>query len=192
MANYFRTDTSFMKNTNSGGRLHSAKYGTEIPNGFIGFLGGYISGSTEIRTLLAPTVDLLKGKNPVIVMKPEINYKQDKMTDYAIGIFRNPANKAVPTIPFVFDDGIDLSEDYFDKTGKANGKIEVNDIYVLQANGNVGKQLKYSATAPEAVTNGFYFKVIGVKRSHTAIYVHSDGSRFPVPYQMVQLEIVFN
>jgi hypothetical protein len=195
MANYFRCDTTFMKETNVGGRLYSAVYGSEIPNGFIGFLGEKVVGNKEVRTLLAPTADLLKTKTPVIVMKPEINYKEDRMTDYALGIFRNRANKPVPAIPFNINDGVDLSEDYFDLTGKTGtnaSKIEVGDIFALQANGVVGTQLKYSATAPLVANAGFYFKVVGVKNSHTATYVASTGERFPLPYKMVSLDIIFN
>lgn len=193
MANYFRCDISFMKEINQGGRLYSAKYGTEIPNGFIGFLGDYVSGSTEVRTLLAPTAELLKTKIPVIVQKPEINYSEAKKTDYAIGIFRNPANKPVPTVPFHEFDGIDLSQDYFDLTGKASGKtteVEVGDIFEIQENGVVGTQLKYASVAPLSTVSKSYFKVIGVRNSHIATYVSSEGTRFPAPYKMVQLQIV--
>lgn len=188
MANYFRLDTSFLKDTNSGGRLYSAVYNAEIPNGFIGYLGGYVEGSTEVRTLLAPTAELVASATPVIVMKPEINYDESKRTSGALGIFRNPANKPVPAIMFNVGDGLDLSEDYFDKTGKGNGKIEVGDMFSIEANGTVGTQLKYTATKPADVKA--YFRVIGVKDSHLATYVHSNGQRFPQPYKMVALEIV--
>lgn len=193
MANYFRLDTSFMKETNAGGRLHSAQYASEIPNGFIGYLGDYVSGSTEVRTLLAPTTDLIKGAVPVIVMKPEINYAEDKQTDYAIGIFRNPANKPVPTIQFHENDGVDLSQDFFDLTGKVSGvttAVEVGDIFTIQANGVVGTQLKYSASAPLVANAKVYFKVIGVKNSHIATFIGADGTRFPQPYKMIQLQLV--
>lgn len=191
---YFRCDTSFMKETNAGGRLYSARYSEEIPNGFIGYLGGYVSGSTEVRELLAPTANLIKGKElPVLVMKPEINYDESKKTDYALGIFRNPANKPVPVIPFHEQDGIDLSGDYFDLTGKTSGKtteIEVGDLFTIQANGVVGTQLKYAPSAPANTTATVYFKVIGVKNSHIATFVHSDGTRFPKPYKMIQLQMI--
>ena len=192
MANYFRCDTSFMKETNAGGRLYSAKYGSEIPNGFIGYLGDYVTGSTEVRTLLDPTSALIKGSMPVIVMKPEINYKDEKMTDRALGIFRNPANKPLPVVPSHEFDGIDLSQDYFDLTGKSTGKsteVEVGDIFAIQANGTVGSQLKYASTAPTSTNAKCYFKVIGVKNSHISVFVGSDGNRFPAPYKMIQLQL---
>ena len=194
MGNYFRCDISFMKNTNSGGRLYSAKYGSEIPNGFIGYLGGYTSGSTEVRELLTPTADLIKGKAfPVIVQKPEINYKDDKMTDRALGTFRNPANKPVPVIQFSENDGVDLSQDYFDLTGKTGDKatvIEVGDIFTIQANGTVGTQLKYASTAPASTSATVYFKVIGVKNSHITTYINGTGNPYPAPYKMIQLQMI--
>lgn len=194
---YFRTDLSQVKATNRGGRLYSAKHNLEIPNGVLGYLGDYIEGSTEVRNFVAPTADLIKAKLPVIVMKPEINYKQDRKTDDAIGIFRNPANKAFPVVPLEELDGIDLSFDYFDLTGKTGGKtkeVEVGDKFVLQANAVAGTQLKYSASVPLLTNACFYFKVVGVVNSHIANYVYTDGSAtasmYPAPYKMIQLELV--
>ena len=194
---YFRCDLSQVKATNRGGRLHSAQFNAELPNGVLGYLGDFISGSTEIRNFLAPTAELIKAKLPVIVMKPEINYKQDRATDNAIGIFRNPANKAFPAVPLEEFDGIDLSSDYFDLTGKASGKTkeaEVGDKFVLQANAVAGTQLKYSETAPLITDACFYFEVVDVVNSHIANYVYTDGSAtatmFPQPYKMVKLALV--
>lgn len=193
--NYFRVDLSDINLRAK--KIYSAEYAQEIPNGVLGYLGGFKAGSTEIREFLAPTADLIKAKLPVIVMKPEINYAEDRKTDGALGIFRNPANKAFPVIQLEDLEGIDLSNDYFDLTGKETGKTtecEVGDIFVLQPNAVAGTQLKYSATAPDASTAGHYFRVVGVVNSHIANYVYTDGTAtatmFPQAYKMVQLEIV--
>lgn len=190
--NYFRVDLSDINLRAK--KIYSAEYAQEIPNGVLGYLGGFKAGSTEIREFLAPTADLIKAKLPVIVMKPEINYAEDRKTDGALGIFRNPANKAFPVIQLEDLEGIDLSEDYFDLTGKGNGKVEVGDIFVLQPNAVAGTQLKYSESAPETTVAGHYFRVVGVVNSHIANYVYTDGTAtatmFPQAYKMVQLEIV--
>jgi hypothetical protein len=190
--NYFRVDLSDINLRAK--KIYSAEYAQEIPNGVLGYLGGFKEGSTEIREFVAPTADLIKAKLPVIVMKPEINYAEDRKTDGALGIFRNPANKAFPVIQLEDLEGIDLSEDYFDLTGKENGKVEVGDIFVLQPNAVAGTQLKYSESAPETTVAGHYFRVVGVVNSHIANYVYTDGtataSMFPQAYKMVQLEIV--
>lgn len=194
---YFRCDLSQVKATNRGGRLHSAVYASALPNGVLGYLGGYKEGSTEIREFLAPTEALVKAGLPVIVMKPEINYKQDRSTDNAIGIFLNPANKPFPAVPLEELDGIDLSSDYFLLTGKATGvktEVEVGDMFTLGATSEAGKQLVYTATIPTSTDTSFYFKAIGVFNSHIANYVYTDGSAtasmFPKPYKMVQLALV--
>lgn len=193
MAKYFRCDTTKVKATNRGGRLHSAVYNKELFNGTLGYLGDYIGGSTEIMSFLAPTTELIKAKLPVIVMKPEINYKESKRL---LGDWVNPANKSFPVIPLEELDGIDLSADYFDLTGKAgqNVQIEVGDKFVIQANDTVGTQLKYSATIPVLAQNFCYFRVIGVKESHIANFIYTDGTTdsimFPKPYKMVELELV--
>lgn len=197
MANYFRCDLTQVKATNKGGRLHSAVFANEVPNGVLGYLGDFVTGSAEVRNFLAPTTDLVKVKFPVVVMKPEINYKQDRKTDNAIGIFRNPANKAFSVVPLEELDGLDLSADYFDLTGKSTGKtgeVEVGDKFTLEANAVAGTQLKYSASVPVLTKTCFYFRVVGVVNSHTANYLYTDGgataSMYPTPYKMVQLELV--
>ncbi len=193
MANYFRLDMSNVQETNKGGRAYSVQHNAIIPNGIMGYLGSYVTGSTEVRTFVAPDATNVKVKLPVIIMKPEINYSQFVSTDAQLGVFRNPANKPVPAYQLKANDGIDLSHDYFDLTGKATGvttACEVGDIFVLQANAVAGTQLKYSATAPLATASMFYFKVVGVTNSHIPNYVYSDGTMFPTVYKMVQLELV--
>lgn len=191
---YLRFDPIKIKSGNVGGRMFSAQFPIAnkkaIHNGYIAYLGGYIEGKTEIRELLDPTADLIKSEIPVIVHKPEINYKQESRTDNNLGEFINPEGR--PTRVYTlekYDEG-SWSEDYFDLTGKTEGKIEVGDIFAIQTGGVEGVQLKYSATAPTSTTAKCYFKVTGVQNAFIPVYVHSDGSRFPSAYKMVDLEIV--
>ena len=190
MANYFRCDTTFIKEAEKG-RLYSTKPSTdiELPNGVFGFLGDKISGKEEIRTLVEPTADLIKNEVPVVIHNPEINYRQELSTDNALGIYRNEVGKVLRTYPLSKYDEIALSEDYFDLTGKTNGKIEEGDIFALQTNLIAGSQLKYSATAP---TNAkVYFKVNKVENSHKAVFVSGNGQLFPEAYKLVYVEVIF-
>ena len=173
MANYFRCDTTFIKEAEDG-RLYSTKpaIDTELPNGVFGFLGDKISGKEEIRTLVEPTADLIKNEVPVLIHNPEINYRQELSTDNALGIYRNEAGKVLRTFPLSKYDEIALSEDYFDLTGKANGKIEEGDIFALQA-------------------NLVYFKVNKVENSHKAVFVSGNGQLFPQAYKLVYIEVMF-
>lgn len=181
---YFRCDIADMRLASTGGRLHSVVTNKEIPNGFIGYLGDMKADNADVRTLLDPTAELIGKGTPVIVMKPEINYREEKASDALFGIFRNPANKPVPAIPFVEFDGIDLSEDYFTKTGD----VAVGDIFKLAASGVVGSQLVYSATAPTDAKG--YFKVVGIKNSNISSYYSGEGVFLPKPYKMIQLTYV--
>lgn len=196
MANtkYYRFDATKIKSGNVGGRMFSAQFPTAskkaIHNGYIGYLGDYVSGETEIRELLDPTADLIKSDIPVIVHKPEINYKQDSRVDNNLGEFINPEGR--PTRVYTlekYDEG-SWSEDFFDLTGKANAKIEVGDMFAIQAGSTEGSQLKYTETAPTSETAKCYFKVTHVENAFIPVYVHSDGNRFPSAYKMVDLEIV--
>ena len=198
MAKYFRADLSKVKATNRGGRLHSAICNEkDLVNGTLGYLGGFVAGSTEIREFVTPTAELVKGKLPVIVMKPEIVYDETKRL---LGDFINIKGKAFPVVPLEEFDNIDLSADFLDLTGKANGEggvaptVAVGDIFVLQANNVAGTQLKYSAQAPGADVAGFYFKVIDIRNSHIANVLYDDGSAnavlFPQAYKIVALELV--
>ena len=112
MANYFVCNTSKVKAVNTGGRLHSAVLTQEVPNGALVFVGGYKEGESEIRTAQLPTTALIAGKvKPMLVMKPEINASESSKADGALGIFRNPANKALPVIPLELHDEFELSQD---------------------------------------------------------------------------------
>ena len=201
-----RTDLTFVKATNRGGRLHSAVYNTELVNGSLGYLGDYVAGEREIRNFVKPTEADVRTKKPVIVMKPEIVYDERYKK---IGDFINPANKAFPVVPLEELDGFALSDDYFNITTKKAGKqnvIEVGDIFVIDHTANPGlKQLKYytangqvlTATnqeIPASANHKFYFKVVAVKDSHVATYMLSNANgqleRFPGPYKMVELTVI--
>lgn len=189
MANYFRCDTIKVKATRErlfSGKLKDKK---EIPNGMFAFLGGYVAGETEIRELLTPTTELLGAGVPVLIHKPELIYKEDSKADSALGLYRNREDQVVRVFPLSQYDEVSLSGDFFDKTGKGNGKIEIGDIYAIQNNMNAGTQLKYSASAPEGAK--VYLKVTGVSNSHTAVFLGGDGARFPQPYEMIDVEIIF-
>lgn len=190
MANYFRCDTTFIKNSNAGGRLYSTKptVDTELPNGIFGFMGSYVS--EEVRELLAPTADLIKAQVPVLIHNPEINYRQEVTTDSALGIYRNRAGKVLRTFPLEQYDVITLSEDYFDMTGKGTA-IAVGDMFALQANLVAGTQLKYSATAPVSTANKVYFKVLKVANAYTPVFVAGNGQLFPQAYKNIDVEVVF-
>ena len=198
MANkkYLRCDISFMKETNIGGRLYSGLTDKEVANGYIGYLGEYAEGSTEVRKLLTPTAELIEKGTPVIVMRPEINYDESRERNKAFGIHRNEANRPVPVIPFHEFDGVDLSSDYFDLTGKASGKtdeVEVGDIFEIQEKDLTEEQcqLKYVAS-PTGTGHKGHFKVIGVQNSHIPVYLAGDGNLFPKAYKMVKLAWVLN
>lgn len=194
MANYFRCDTTKVKNSNAGGRLFSGKLkeAKEIPNGMFAFMGGYVEGEDEIRELSAPTTELIKAEIPVLIHKPEINYKEESATDAALGIYRNRAGQILRVFPMEKWDEITLSEDFFDKTGKGNSKIEVGDVYTLQANMDAGRQLKYASAAPNASAARVYFKVTKVANSHTPVFLGGDGQMFPQAYKLIDIEICIN
>ena len=190
MANYFRCDTTFIKNSNAGGRLYSTKpsVDTELPNGIFGFMGSYVS--EEVRELLTPTADLIKTQVPVLIHNPEINYRQEVTTDSALGIYRNRAGKVLRTFPLEQYDVVTLSEDYFDMTGKGSA-IAVGDMFALQANLVAGTQLKYSATAPVSTANKVYFKVLKVANAYTPVFVAGNGQLFPQAYKNIDVEVIF-
>ena len=132
---YLVCNTSKVKATNAGGRLHSAVLETEVPNGALVFVGGLKEGETEIRTAQIPTTSLIAGKvKPMLVMKPEINYSEARKSDYALGIHRNRAGKAVPVIPLEAYDEFELSQDFF--VGRNAGEIKVGDKFKM-TNGSV-------------------------------------------------------
>ena len=184
---YLVCNTSKLKATNTGGRLHSAVLETEVPNGALVFVGGLKEGETEIRTAQIPTTALIAGKvKPMLVMKPEINYSEARKSDYALGIHRNRAGKAVPVIPLEAYDEFELSQDFF--VGRSAGEIKVGDKFKM-TNGSVF--YTYSAGAVEG--DCAYLEVTGVRDAFHAVTLTGDDlSPFPVAYKMIMVEVKFN
>ena len=184
---YLVCNTSKVKATNTGGRLHSAVLETEVPNGALVFVGGLKEGETEIRTAQIPTTSLIAGKvKPMLVMKPEINYSQAKKTDYALGIHRNRAGKAVPVIPLELHDEFELSQDYF--TGRNADQIQVGDKFKM-----VTGATTYAYSASEVTGDCLYLEVTGVRDAFQSVTLMADDfSAFPKPHKMVMVEVKFN
>lgn len=194
-----RCDLTFVKATNRGGRLHSAVYSAkDLHNGTLGYLGGFVANSTEVRTFEKPVAGLISKKMPVIVMKPEINYDETKRL---IGDFVNPMGKPFPVVPLEELDGFDLSEDYFNvatKDAPVGGGVKavaLGDMFIIKDGADtVGAQLEYIKTTPVLSAHACYFKVVGIRESHIANFIYDDGSAtsvmFPKPYKMVALEVI--
>lgn len=184
---YLVCNTSKVKATNTGGRLHSAVLDVEVPNGALVFVKGLKEGETEIREAVLPTNDLIAGKvKPMLVMKPEINYSQAKKTDYALGIFRNRAGKAVPVIPLELHDEFELSQDYF--TGRNADQIAVGDKFKM-----VEGAATYAYSAGAVSGDCLYLEVTGVRDAFQSVTLMADDfSAFPKPHKMVMVEVKFN
>ena len=184
---YLVCNTSKVKATNAGGRLHSAVLDVEVPNGALVFVGGLKEGETEIRTAQIPSTSLIAGKvKPMLVMKPEINYSEARKSDYALGIHRNRAGKAVPVIPLEAYDEFELSQDFF--VGRSADQIQVGDKFKM-TNGSVF--YTYSASAVD--TDCAYLEVTGVRDAFHAVTLTGDNlSPFPVTYKMIMVEVKFN
>ena len=184
---YLVCNTSKVKATNTGGRLHSAVLDVEVPNGALVFVGGLKEGESEIRTAQIPTTSLIAGKvKPMFVMKPEINYSEARKSDYALGIHRNRAGKAVPVIPLEAYDEFELSQDFF--VGRQADQIRVGDKFKM-TDGSVF--YTYSASAVDA--DCAYLEVTGVRDAYHAVTLTGDDlSPFPVAYKMIMVEVKFN
>ena len=184
---YLVCNTSKVKATNTGGRLHSAVLETEVPNGALVFVGGLKEGETEIRTAQIPTTSLIAGKvKPMLVMKPEINYSEARKSDYALGIHRNRAGKAVPVIPLELHDEFELSQDFF--TGRNADQIQVGDKFKM-----TNESVFYTYSASEVTGDCAYLEVTGVRDAFQSVTLMADDfSAFPKPHKMVMVEVKFN
>ena len=184
---YLVCNTSKVKATNTGGRLHSAVLDVEVPNGALVFVGGLKEGETEIRTAQIPTTALIAGKvKPMLVMKPEINYSEARKSDYALGIHRNRAGKAVPVIPLELHDEFELSQDYF--TGRNADQIQVGDKFKM-----VNGATTYAYSEGAVTGDCLYLEVTGVRDAFQSVTLMADDfSAFPKPHKMVMVEVKFN
>ena len=185
---YLVCNTSKVKATNTGGRLHSAVLDVEVPNGALVIVGGLKEGETEIREAKIPATDLISGKvKPMLVMKPEINYSEARKSDYALGIHRNRAGKAVPVIPLEAYDEFELSQDFF--VGRQADEIKVGDKFKM-----TNESVFYTYSAGAVDTDCAYLEVTGVRDAFHAVTLMGDdlNSAFPVTYKMVMVEVKFN
>ena len=128
---YLRCDIAFVKDAGVGGRLYSAEINEEVPNGVIGVMGATKADKPEVKAF---TLGVKAGEDMYIVMKPEINYEERHRTDYALGIFRNKANKPFPIIRLQKRDRITLSEDFI--------KLEAAQITVGKKTNRREKEIK--------------------------------------------------
>lgn len=178
LTKYYRVDTANVKDTKVGGRLYSAVYTEDLPNGVLGDLGAFVTGSEVIREFVLPTTSTAKTLVPYLVFKPEINYNESSKVYGKLGIHRNPANKAFPVVKLQNNDTIRFSEDYLTK----GSEIKVGDLFVLTEDGllkNVSDKTGYK----------FYVEVIKVENSHLVNYIAGDGTRQPQPYKLYLVSV---
>lgn len=177
LTKYYRVDTANVKDTKVGGRLYSAVYTEELPNGVLGDLGDFVTGSEVIREFVLPSTNV-QTLVPYLVFKPEINYDESSKAYGKLGIFRNPANKAFPVVKLQNNDTIRFSEDYFTK----GDEIVVGDLFVLTEDGLL-------ENVPDATGYKFYVEVIKVENSHLVNYIAGDGTRQPQPYKLYLVSV---
>ena len=172
---YLRCDIAFVRDAGVGGRLYSAEINEEVPNGVIGVMGATKADKPEVKAF---TLGVKSGEDMYIVMKPEINYEERHRTDYALGIFRNKANKPFPIIRLQKRDRIALSEDFIKKEG-----VQVGDKLAVDTDG----LLKAEASGDGK------FIVTEIKDSHVAnhlMYGEEGAYLAPKPYKMITLEVI--
>lgn len=177
LTKYYRVDTANVKDTKVGGRLYSAVYTKELPNGVLGDLGDFVEGSELIREFVLPSTNV-KTLVPYLVFKPEINYDESSRAYRKLGIHRNPANKAFPVVKLQNNDTIRFSEDYFTKSDA----IAVGDLFVLTEDGLL-------ENVPDKTGYKFYVEVIKVENSHLVTYIAGDGTRQPQPYKLYLVSV---
>ena len=174
---YLRCDIALARDAGVGGRLYSAEINEEVPNGVIGVMGATKADKPEVKAF---TLGVKSGEDMYIVMKPEINYDERYRTDYALGIFRNKANKPFPIIRLQKRDRIVLSEDFI--------KLEASQI-------TVGKKLAVDTDGllkAEASGDG-KFIVTEIKDSHVAnhlMYGEEGAFLAPKAYKLITLEVI--
>lgn len=183
LTKYYRCDLTSVKETGVGGRIYSAIFNADLPNGILGGLGsGFVSGQTEIKQFALPTATTAKTLVPVIVQTPEIIADETTRANRRLGIFRNPANISFPAIPLENLDELELSQDYFTKTGD----IAVGDTFVMNTDGLLSYADGTTIVKTDYKTT---FVVTGIRPARVLNYIAGDGTTFPTNYNMISLEV---
>lgn len=185
MANYFRVDSADVQSTRIG-RIFNGKLKTEaeIPNGVFVSIGALIEGENELRELDAPVATKQLG----LVLNPEVRYEEDRMSDYAIGLYRNRKGQALRVLPLAEHDTISMSEDFLATAlATKSSALAVGDVIEVKGNLVAGTQLDYKGSASE---DKYSFKITKIYNSHIPAFLAGDGTMFSSSYKMFDLEVV--
>ena len=183
--NYYRCDSSDVQSIKVG-RIFNGKLKTEaeIPNGIFVSIGALKTGENEIRELDIPNVSKQLG----LVLNPEVRYEEDRMADYAIGLYRNRKGQALRVLPLAEHDTISMSEDFLAKALETKSSaLAVGDVIEVKGNLVAGTQLDYKSTAS---TDKYSFKITKIYNSHIPAFLAGDGKMFSPSYKMFDLELV--
>lgn len=185
MANYYRIDSTDIQSIKVG-RIFNGKLKieAEIPNGIFVSVGALKTGQNEIRELDTPN----PAKQLGVVLNPEVRYEEDRLSDYAIGLYRNKKGQALRVLPLAEHDTISVSEDFLTKAlATKTSALAENDVIEVQENLVAGTQLDYSAIPS---TDKYSFKITKIYNSHIPAFLAGDGTMFSPSYKMFDLELV--
>lgn len=90
------------------GHIHSVVYDADIlENGMVGVVGDLLEGERELRKLEVPTGT---DKPVVLIAHPEINYKEDRISDNALENFFIPKGKPARAYDLIRGDIFSVSK----------------------------------------------------------------------------------
>ena len=168
--------TSFVKATNSGGRLFDGiDQNNARKNGEFGFLGAYAGnahgvkdGQTQVKVFEAPAGNnVTNGRMPVVIMQPEMMYDNSRKSLLKLELMEIPAQTPFTCVPLEEGDKFDITADALFKNGGAPAEgadFDVAKCYTL-VDGQSHLRLTGNGLAP--VQNGqVYFEIVKAKDAH--------------------------
>lgn len=163
-------------------KIYSVTSTTDLENGFFGFVGDLATGETDIRTFTAKAAGS-KGK-VYYISTPEVNYKDESITDRALGNFYIPTGEVGDAHETNMEDILTVSSNIV--TPLATNVVKGN--YLVLTDGSY--KLTESATIPAGAK--FVAKIEGIKPSGVATFIATGSplNKIGRVYNLIQLRVI--
>ena len=182
-----RLDTTNVLATKMGGGHMESVVGREttggddkaVQVGEFGTIGALIKDNVYEFLPLAAATDKL-----YVIATPEVNYRDEDITDRVIKNFVLEDGAVVDAVPLVVGDKISISEDGIE--GVTGSVAETGYAYTKASK----RKLQYSATKPTTGDELAIFKIEAITPNSQNIVVGLGGKALNLSYNMVKLRLL--
>ncbi|OAO82588.1 hypothetical protein [Anoxybacillus flavithermus] len=165
------------------GHIFSVKAPEELQNGFVGHLGGFVSGEREVRTLEKPTTTSIEQKGLVLIAHSPINYDETRMANASEQNYKIAQDEVVRAYELNEHDIFSVTKEGIDLIGSD----PVVGNYVIAQN----KSFKLKEVSTLNGKEAFVGKIVAKETVGTTTVVGANGTVGRV-LEYVVIEVIKN